>query len=311
LIFFVFQPKMRQTSMLYFVSNETGNAKESLKFVKSESSSFLVDSQQHSKPRSRTVGSLNCDEDQMILDAGQKEFGNKYCTVCGMHYNPDNGNDFLSHEKYHRQIVKPTFIMNKSQERMVAKIVQFPDSFIGKVNLCKGESAVKSWIARIVQFACNEIGSSFDELFSKEYKYQLYIFVNEGRRLEIAGLLLVEHQHTAFPRVQFMIEERERCRVLMGVVMIWIAPSCRRKKIATRLLDFARNNFLLGDQDWLFVGIDWKREVFIFLILIQLSTFAFLLCYLCCYSILMFVIANISSLVHGCVNQQHECSRRS
>ncbi|KAL1245447.1 N-acetyltransferase ESCO1 [Trichinella spiralis] len=82
LIFFVFQPKMRQTSMLYFVSNETGNAKESLKFVKSESSSFLVDSQQHSKPRSRTVGSLNCDEDQMILDAGQKEFGNKYCTVC-------------------------------------------------------------------------------------------------------------------------------------------------------------------------------------------------------------------------------------
>ncbi|KAL1245454.1 N-acetyltransferase ESCO2 [Trichinella spiralis] len=87
---------------------------------------------------------------------------------------------------------------------MVAKIVQFPDSFIGKVNLCK------------------------------------------GRRLEIAGLLLVEHQHTAFPRVQFMIEERERCRVLMGVVMIWIAPSCRRKKIATRLLDFARNNFLLG-----------------------------------------------------------------
>ncbi|KRZ12670.1 Dachshund -like protein 1 [Trichinella zimbabwensis] len=237
---------MRQTSMLYFVSKEKGNTKKSLKFINSESSSCLFNSQQYSKPRSRTVGSLNCDEDQMILDAGQKEFGNKYCTICGMHYNPDNGNDFLSHEKYHRQIVKPTFFMNKSQERTVPKIVQFSDSFIGKINLCKGESAIKPWIARIVQFACNEIGSSFDELFSKEYNYQLYIFVNEGRRLEIAGLLLVEHQHRAFPRVQFMIDERECCSVLMGVVMIWIAPSCRRKRIATRLLDFARNNFLLG-----------------------------------------------------------------
>ncbi|KRX87927.1 N-acetyltransferase ESCO2 [Trichinella pseudospiralis] len=237
---------MRQTSMLYFVSKEKGNTKESLKFINSESSSCLVNSLPYSKPRSRTVGSLNCDEDQMILDAGQKEFGNKYCTVCGMHYNPDNGNDFLSHEKYHRQIVKPTFFMNKCQERMVPKIVQFSDSFIGKINLCKGESAIKPWIARIVQFACNEIGSSFDELFSKEYNYQLYIFVNERRRLEIAGLLLVEHQHRAFPRMQFMIDERECFSVLMGVVMIWIAPSCRRKRIATRLLDFARNNFLLG-----------------------------------------------------------------
>ncbi|KRZ30910.1 Dachshund -like protein 1 [Trichinella pseudospiralis] len=303
-IFFVYHPEMRQTSMLYFVSKEKGNTKESLKFINSESSSCLVNSLPYSKPRSRTVGSLNCDEDQMILDAGQKEFGNKYCTVCGMHYNPDNGNDFLSHEKYHRQIVKPTFFMNKCQERMVPKIVQFSDSFIGKINLCKGESAIKPWIARIVQFACNEIGSSFDELFSKEYNYQLYIFVNERRRLEISGLLLVEHQHRAFPRMQFMIDERECCSVLMGVVMIWIAPSCRRKRIATRLLDFARNNFLLGTNiqtseiaftdltpaglkfaenychsnillyhrvstiGWLFIGIARKkRAVFIFLIL--------------------------------------------
>ena len=45
------------------------------------------------------------DDDQMMIDAGQKEFGAKHCPECGLLYEVGSASDKVSHEHYHNHLL--------------------------------------------------------------------------------------------------------------------------------------------------------------------------------------------------------------
>lgn len=45
------------------------------------------------------------DDDQMMIDAGQKEFGAKQCKVCGVLFEVGNTSDDASHRDYHNHLL--------------------------------------------------------------------------------------------------------------------------------------------------------------------------------------------------------------
>lgn len=47
---------------------------------------------------------LSKNDTQMMIDAGQKEFGARHCNVCGLLYEVGNPEDEASHMEYHHHM---------------------------------------------------------------------------------------------------------------------------------------------------------------------------------------------------------------
>ncbi|MBN3309099.1 ESCO2 acetyltransferase, partial [Amia calva] len=195
--------------------------------------------------------------DQLIIDAGQKQFGATVCKSCGMIYSADSLEDDFQHTQFHQRLLDSIKFVGWKKERVVA---EFWDGKIILVLPDDPKYAVKK-AEEVRQLADNELGFQQVSL-NRPNKTRTYLFVNNDRM--IVGCLVAEHIKQGFRVLQepetardmrkpdFMEHHRAWCcstkpqNAIFGVSRIWVFSLMRRKGIATRMLDTARNSFMYG-----------------------------------------------------------------
>ncbi|XP_048842264.1 N-acetyltransferase ESCO2 [Brienomyrus brachyistius] len=195
--------------------------------------------------------------DQLIIDAGQRQFGATTCSSCGMIYSADSLEDNFQHTQFHQRFLDSIKFMGWKKERVVA---EFWDGKIVLVLPDDPKYAVRK-AEDIRQLADNELG--FQQMsLSSPTQAKTYLFVNNEQM--IVGCLIVEHIKQAFRVIDqldhtkdvtkhdFMEHHRAWCcstmpvKAICGVSRIWVFSLTRRQGIATRLVDSARKSFIYG-----------------------------------------------------------------
>ncbi|KAJ0061286.1 hypothetical protein NL108_014812, partial [Boleophthalmus pectinirostris] len=188
------------------------------------------------------------DEDQLIIDAGQKQFGATSCSSCGMVYSADNPEDNFQHTQFHQRFLDAIRYVGWKKERVVA---EFWDGKIILVMPDDPKYAVKK-AEEVRQVADNELGFQQVSL-SRPAQAKTYLFINSEKM--VVGCLVAEPIRQAFRVLEqpdqekdmtkddFMERHRAWCcstvpeQALCGISRIWVFSLARRQGIATRMLD--------------------------------------------------------------------------
>ncbi|TNN63015.1 N-acetyltransferase ESCO2 [Liparis tanakae] len=199
------------------------------------------------------------DDDQLIIDAGQKQFGATTCSSCGMVYSADNPEDHFQHTQFHQRFLDSIKFVGWKKERVVA---EFWDGKIILVMPDDPKYAIKKADdVRLV--ADSELG--FQQLtLSRPEQAKTYLFINTERM--VVGCLVAESirqayrvleqpdRHKDMTKDDFMERHRAWCcstvpePALCGISRIWVFSLARRKGIATRMLDTVRSSFMYGSH---------------------------------------------------------------
>ncbi|XP_033846456.1 N-acetyltransferase ESCO2 [Periophthalmus magnuspinnatus] len=199
------------------------------------------------------------DEDQLIIDAGQKQFGATSCSSCGMVYSADNPEDNFQHSQFHQRFLDAIKYVGWKKERVVA---EFWDGKIILVMPDDPKYAIKK-AEEVRQIADNELG--FQQVaLCRPAQAKTYLFINSEKM--VVGCLVAERIQQAFrvlvkpdqekdmTKDDFMERHRAWCcatvpeQALCGISRIWVFGLARRKGIATRMLDTVRSTFMYGSH---------------------------------------------------------------
>ncbi|XP_062293451.1 N-acetyltransferase ESCO2 [Scomber scombrus] len=199
------------------------------------------------------------DDDQLIIDAGQKQFGATNCGSCGMVYSADNPEDNFQHTQFHQRFLDSIKFVGWKKERVVA---EFWDGKILLVMPDDPKYAVKK-ADDVRRVADNELG--FQQLtLSRPTQSKTYLFINTERM--VVGCLVAEpirqgyrvleqpDRHKDMMKDDFMERHRAWCcstvpeQALCGISRIWVFSLARRQGIATRMLDTVRSSFMYGSH---------------------------------------------------------------
>uniref|UniRef100_A0A3B3ZI53 Establishment of sister chromatid cohesion N-acetyltransferase 2 n=1 Tax=Periophthalmus magnuspinnatus TaxID=409849 RepID=A0A3B3ZI53_9GOBI len=199
------------------------------------------------------------DEDQLIIDAGQKQFGATSCSSCGMVYSADNPEDNFQHSQFHQRFLDAIKYVGWKKERIVA---EFWDGKIILVMPDDPKYAIKK-AEEVRQIADNELG--FQQVaLCRPAQAKTYLFINSEKM--VVGCLVAERIQQAFrvlvkpdqekdmTKDDFMERHRAWCcatvpeQALCGISRIWVFGLARRKGIATRMLDTVRSTFMYGSH---------------------------------------------------------------
>lgn len=227
------------------------------------SSSLTPLAKDRSGARTRREG-RRCNDDQLVIDAGQKQFGATTCGSCGMLYSADSPEDKLQHSQFHQRFLEAIKFVGWKKERVVSEfwdgkiLLVLPDD--PKYATRKAEDVRK--------VADSELG--FQQIsLSSPGSAKTYLFVNSDKM--VVGCVVAEHIRQAFrvleqqPQQQLQkkaiadqddILERHRAwccstvpeRAICGISRVWVFSLMRRKGIATRMLDTVRNSFMYGSH---------------------------------------------------------------
>ncbi|KAL2082471.1 hypothetical protein ACEWY4_022289 [Coilia grayii] len=213
--------------------------------------------------RTRREGK-KCDEDQLIIDAGQKQFGATTCGSCGMLYSADSPQDQLQHSQFHQRFLDAIKFVGWKKERVVN---EFWDGKIILVLPDDPKYATKK-AEEVRKVADSELG--FQQItLSRPSTAKTFLFVSSDKM--VVGCVVAEHirqafrvleQQPALPQQhqqgasQEDILERHRTwccstvpeRAICGISRVWVFSLMRRKGIATRMLDTVRNSFMFGSH---------------------------------------------------------------
>nr|CAD7433492.1 unnamed protein product [Timema monikensis] len=177
--------------------------------------------------------------DQYQIDAGQKKFGATQCSDCGIVYQQGDPDDEMSHLNFHNSSKSLKFAGWK-QERVVGEYGN------GRVVLITPNDS-KVWCkkaADVVGVADKDLGYAESGLNISNSKVYLYI---EDR--QVVGCLVAEHvteAHRLLSSAGLDTCSEEMYPVKCGISRIWTLINCRRRGIATRLVNCMRGNFIYG-----------------------------------------------------------------
>ncbi|XP_033991623.1 N-acetyltransferase ESCO2 [Trematomus bernacchii] len=199
------------------------------------------------------------DDDQLIIDAGQKQFGATTCSSCGMVYSLDNPEDNFQHNQFHQRFLESIKFVGWKKERIVA---EFWDGKIILVMPGDPKYAIKK-ADDVRHVADSELG--FQQLtLSRPAQAKTYLFINSERM--VVGCLVAEPIRQAYRVLEqpehpkdmtkddFMERHRAWCcstipeQALCGISRIWVFSLARRQGIATRMLDTVRSTFVYGSH---------------------------------------------------------------
>nr|XP_057934056.1 N-acetyltransferase ESCO2 [Doryrhamphus excisus] len=197
------------------------------------------------------------DDDQLVIDAGQKQFGATTCSSCGMVYSADNPEDHFQHDQFHQCLLDSIKFVGWKKERVVA---EFWDGKILMVMPDDPKYAIKK-AEDVRRVADNELG--FQQVtLSRPSQAKTYLFINSERM--VVGCLVAEPIRQAFRVLEqpeqvkdmtkdnFMDRHRAWCcstvpeKALCGVSRVWVLSLARRRGIARRMLDTVRSTFMYG-----------------------------------------------------------------
>ncbi|XP_005309541.2 N-acetyltransferase ESCO1 isoform X2 [Chrysemys picta bellii] len=219
----------------------------------SRGSSFLS-SEQHIQ-KLREAGK---DDKQLIIDAGQKRFGAISCSICGMLYTASNPEDETQHLLFHNQFISAVKYVGWKKERILA---EYPDGKIIMVLPDDPKYALKK-VEEIREMVDNDLGFQQAPLMCYS-RTKTLLFISNDKK--VTGCLIAEHIQSGYrvieekiPEVssenEKIIFERQKAwccstspePALCGISRIWVFSMMRRKKIASRMIECLRSNFIYG-----------------------------------------------------------------
>ncbi|XP_018423974.1 PREDICTED: N-acetyltransferase ESCO2 [Nanorana parkeri] len=200
------------------------------------------------------------EEDQLIIDAGQKHFGPVVCSTCGMIYSAASLEDETQHAQYHQRLLESIRYVGWKKERVVA---EFWDGKI--LMICPDDPKYALRKAEEVrELVDSELGFQQTHLIFPS-KTKTFLFVSNDKK--IVGCLIAEPIKQGFrvlpeplPEAESLNRDawRERHRAwrcssdsepaLCGISRIWVFALMRRKAIASRLVDAMRSSFIYGSH---------------------------------------------------------------
>ncbi|KAF2368961.1 N-acetyltransferase ESCO zinc-finger [Trinorchestia longiramus] len=202
-----------------------------------------------SKSRGGGIRAARGDSSQMILDAGQKEFGATQCKECGLVYEHADPDDETLHDSYHNRVISALSYSNWKKERQISAM----DSHGGRCILVRAGDPHYCWrkIEEVLTVVDEELGfESNTTIKGKDVKAVLY--VTEGK---VVGLLIAESIGEAYRvlpnTVDASHEETLLCcsedpqPVKFGISRLWVQKDKRRSGLATKLVDAFRGHMIM------------------------------------------------------------------
>nr|XP_056710528.1 N-acetyltransferase ESCO1 [Euleptes europaea] len=194
---------------------------------------------------------------QLIIDAGQKRFGAISCSICGMLYTASNPEDETQHLLFHNQFICAVKYVGWKKERILA---EYPDGKMIMVLPDDPKYALRK-VDEIREMVDNDLGFQQAPLTCSRAKTLLFISNDK----KVAGCLIAEHIQWGYrvieekiPEVgsenEKVIFERQKAwccstspePAICGISRIWVFSLMRRRKIASRMLECLRSNFIYG-----------------------------------------------------------------
>uniref|UniRef100_A0A803WF96 Establishment of sister chromatid cohesion N-acetyltransferase 1 n=1 Tax=Ficedula albicollis TaxID=59894 RepID=A0A803WF96_FICAL len=216
--------QLMQTSLTSQTSESENRAPLSNPSLTSKCSS-LPSSEEHIQ-KLKEVGKDG--DKQLITDGGQKRFGAISCNICGMLYTVSNPEDETQHLLFHNQFI----------------------------------SAVKYVVEEIREMVDNDLGFQQTPLMCYS-RTKTLLFISNDKK--VIGCLIAEHIQWGYrvieekvPEVssenEKVIFERQKAwccstspePAICGISRIWVFSMMRRKKIASRMIECLRSNFIYG-----------------------------------------------------------------
>ncbi|NXL57531.1 ESCO1 acetyltransferase, partial [Chordeiles acutipennis] len=198
------------------------------------------------------------DDKQLIIDAGQKRFGAISCNICGMLYTASNPEDETQHLLFHNQFISAVKYVGWKKERILA---EYPDGKIIMVLPDDPKYALKK-VEEIREMVDNDLGFQQAPLMCYS-RTKTLLFISNDKK--VIGCLIAEHIQWGYrvieekvPEVssenEKVIFERQKAwccstspePAICGISRIWVFSMMRRKKIASRMIECLRSNFIYG-----------------------------------------------------------------
>ncbi|XP_009645938.1 N-acetyltransferase ESCO1 isoform X1 [Egretta garzetta] len=195
---------------------------------------------------------------QLIIDAGQKRFGAISCNICGMLYTASNPEDETQHLLFHNQFISAVKYVGWKKERILA---EYPDGKIIMVLPDDPKYALKK-VEEIREMVDNDLGFQQAPLMCYS-RTKTLLFISNDKK--VIGCLIAEHIQWGYrvieekvPEVssenEKVIFERQKAwccstspePAICGISRIWVFSMMRRKKVASRMIECLRSNFIYG-----------------------------------------------------------------
>ncbi|KAM6977630.1 uncharacterized protein esco1 [Aplochiton taeniatus] len=254
------QPTM-QTKIITIPSNALKNPITTEKPSELGAVKAVCDSSQPSDSRLlkevKKLKDTDKDENQTIIDAGQKHFGAVTCSVCGMLYSAANPEDESQHLHFHNQFISAVRYVGWKKERILG---EYPDGKIILVLPDDPKYALKK-VEEIREMVDNDLG--FQQVKNQcPSQTKTFLFISNDKK--VAGCLIAEHIQEGYRVIEEALPEGsekekvmfERQRAwccstnpepaLCGISRIWVFSMMRRQGIASRMIECLRNNFIYG-----------------------------------------------------------------
>ncbi|NXF03568.1 ESCO1 acetyltransferase, partial [Smithornis capensis] len=195
---------------------------------------------------------------QLITDGGQKRFGAISCNICGMLYTISNPEDETQHLLFHNQFISAVKYVGWKKERILA---EYPDGKIIMVLPDDPKYALKK-VEEIREMVDNDLGFQQAPLMCYS-RTKTLLFISNDKK--VIGCLIAEHIQWGYrvieekvPEVssenEKVIFERQKAwccstspePAICGISRIWVFSMMRRRKIASRMIECLRSNFIYG-----------------------------------------------------------------
>ncbi|NXD07921.1 ESCO1 acetyltransferase, partial [Nothocercus nigrocapillus] len=195
---------------------------------------------------------------QLIIDAGQKRFGAISCNICGMLYTASNPEDETQHLLFHNQFISAVKYVGWKKERILA---EYPDGKIIMVLPDDPKYALKK-VEEIREMVDNDLGFQQAPLMCYS-RTKTLLFISNDKK--VIGCLIAEHIQWGYrvieEKVPEVSSEKEKviCErqkawccstapepAICGISRIWVFSMMRRRRIASRMIECLRSNFIYG-----------------------------------------------------------------
>ncbi|XP_076440519.1 uncharacterized protein LOC143279996 isoform X2 [Babylonia areolata] len=191
------------------------------------------------------------DDRQLILDAGQEQFGATQCKICGMVYSPGDAADEATHWKFHLSAVTALKFTGWKKERVIKDFLDNGSRVI--IVLPDDQRFMVKKVEDVNKVMGQELGFS-DHVFSFHGSYKAFLYISDEKRVE--GCCIAEPISQGYrilpPSRELSDSQRPwLCSSVpepatVGIGRLWVYGPSRKHGVASRLLDCVRQWFEYG-----------------------------------------------------------------
>ncbi|KAF0700565.1 Aste57867_8901 [Aphanomyces stellatus] len=181
-------------------------------------------------------------QQQLFLDLGQKDIGERTCSTCGLLYMHGVESDEKAHAQYCKKLGQGIQITGWKSERVHRTI----DNKSARVIEIRGDDPT-AHVKKLLQIKAvlDDVLGLVDEAVFLQQKHFIYLVQNR-----VIGVVSAETVSTGYEMLSsseiVAVDPTLGKKVMVGVSHIWVDPTFRRQKIAQTLVDVMRQKFSYG-----------------------------------------------------------------